>query len=317
MSKDRMKEIYDDCLGRFNHIKDYNNKSCIEDIINNFKEFVGDDNPYFYDMLYMDDRKYEDWSAINTMQTRSDYDKYIFKYRDFYGTILSIFKDCEIKEITKTDPFVSESNTIIEDFLKTIDMEAYKMFDKMDNNVFRVLGNGEGKCLYDPEKDENYAMIGKNNNFVNMVSLVHELGHCFRDYMFKTRNIDGNFDENLRSEIFSETLELAFIKYLIDNDIYSIDASNYLTDYNNKIIKVSNSLLQENFIHDNGLSSLTDLKYLIGRILAYYFLNSNMTLKEFFLYINNHTLLEILSNPDINYQEISDNLNKNYCLKKQ
>ena len=317
MTKERMKEIYDDCIGCFNHIKDYNNKSCIEDIINNFKEFVGDDNPYFYDMLYMGDRKYEEWVARTTLQSKKDYTNYIFKYRDFFANILTMFKDIEIKDVGKMDSFTPESNTIIKDFLKTIDMDAYKMFDKMDNNVFRVLENGEGKCLYDPEKDENYAMIGKNNNFVNMVSLVHELGHCYRDYIFKTRNIDGNFDENLRSEIFSETLELAFVKYLIDNDIYSIDASNYLINYNNKIIKVSNSLLHENFIHDNGLTTLTDLKYLIGRILANYFLNSNMTLKEFFLYINNHSTLEILSNPNIDYQEISNKLNKNYCLKKQ
>ena len=33
--------------------------------------------------------------------------------------------------------------------------------------------------------------------------------------------------------------------------------------------------------------------------------------------IHNHTILEILSNPNIDYQEISNKLNKNYCLKKQ
>ncbi len=316
MVNNRMKEIFNDCLKRFDRIKDYDDRACVEDIIVNFERYTGGSNPYLYTMLYMDGQ-YEDFTVRGTLAVNANYKKFAVQYNDFFTKIFNNYAGLELYDEVKTDTKVPNMNDIIKEFFKTIDEDLYQLFIKSEDNIFRVYQDGDGKAFYDPTKDEIYVLLGKNLIFDNMVGLVHEMGHAYRDYLIKKRYITRDLDEHIKSEIYSETLELLFVKYLIDNDIYAIDANNYLAKYNNKIIRVSRTLSENVFVHDNGSSTLSDIKYLLGRILAYFYLDANVSLKDFFMYIDSHNLLDILNNPNINYQAISDNVNKNYCLKKQ
>ena len=124
-----------------------------------------------------------------------------------------------------------------------------------------------------------------------------------------------DIDERLKSEIFSEVVELLFTKYLIDNDIYGSDASNWLIRYNNGLIESARELLDKNFVKDDGSNTLLDFTYLLGKIIANDYLNSNMSLKELFIYIENTNVIDIIKN--INCDNVVNSITKNYCLKKQ
>lgn len=316
MYNKRMSKIYDDCLKRFNDTKDYDDRACLEDIITHFQRFVGEANPHLFTIMYLDGH-YEDYVTFGPMNMRKEYEDYTVANKDFFTNIFNHFTNLELKEEVNNKTFVPNTSEIVEDFLKTVDMDLYNLFINSKDNMFRVYEDGGGRALYDPVKDQIYVLFGRRFIFENMVALVHEMGHCYRDHLVKKLHYTTSLEEHLKSELYSQILEYLFLNYLINNDIYAIDAKNYLDIDCNKIIRSSRTLCENIFVHDNGVSTISDIKYLLGRIVARYYINSGIPLKEFFTYLENHTLLEILNELNINYQEISDGIRKNYCLKKQ
>lgn len=315
MINKRMKEIYDDCFNRFNDTKDYDDRACLEDIIEWFQKYVGPAHPYLYTILYLDS-KYEEFVTLGAFKISKDYKEWAIKNKDFLTGIFSNFTNLELKDKVDNNTFIPNTDEIVGEFFKTMDMDLYNLFINSKNNIFGVYDHGGGKALYDPVKDQIYVLFGKEHNFRNMVTLVHEMGHCFKNHLIKKDYTTNNIEEHLKSELYSEILEHMFAIYLVNNDIYAIDAYDHLNNTRNDIIEVSRKLSDAIIVNDKS-STLHDIKYLLGRILAYYYIESGMSLKEIFMDIQNHTTFEILSNPNIDYQEISNKLNKNYCLKKQ
>ena len=315
MINKRMQEIYDDCFDRFNKTKDYDDRACLEDIIEWFQKYVGPAHPYLYTILYLDS-KYEEFVTLGAFKISEDYKKWAINNKDFLTGIFSNFVNLELKDKVDNNTLVPNTDEIVGEFFKTMDMDLYNLFINSKNNIFRVYDHSGGKALYDPVKDQVYVLFGKEHNFRNMVTLVHEMGHCFKDHLIKKVYSTNSVEEHLKSELYSEIIEHIFAIYLVNNDIYAIDAYDHLNNTRNEIIEVSRKLSDAIIVNDDS-STLHEIKYLLGRILAYYYIESGMSLKEIFMDIHNHTTLEILSNPNIDYQEISNKLNKNYCLKKQ
>ena len=313
-NKERAKEIFMDLYNRYSYIKDYDYKKGMQDLIEVLYEYTGYNHPYLYTELYIDS-KYEAWNERNGFSILEDYDAFKDENKDLLKYKLYNFYSLDTKYEDKHDAYVPNMKTILSNFFETIDIDLYNLFLNMQNNILMLFKNGEGQAFYDGDKDKNYVIIGSDYVFDNMVALAHEMGHAFRDHLFKKRHITHDLEERLKSELFSGVVELLFIKYLIDNDIYSNDANNWLIRCNNKLIESSRDMIDNDFIHDTGHTTMTDITYLFGRIIAHDYLNSNISLKDLFIYIENNNFIDIIKNIDCD--NVVNSITKNYCLKKQ
>ena len=127
MYNKRMSKIYDDCLKRFNDTKDYDDRACLEDIITHFQRFVGEANPHLFTIMYLDGH-YEDYVTFGPMNMRKEYEDYTVANKDFFTNIFNHFTNLELKEEVNNKTFVPNTSEIVEDFLKTVDMDLYNLF---------------------------------------------------------------------------------------------------------------------------------------------------------------------------------------------
>ena len=313
-NKERAKEIFMDLYNRYSYIKDYDDKRGIQDLMTALYEHTDYNHPYLYTELYMD-KKYETWNERNAFSIGEDYEDFINENNDLLKYKLYNFYSLDTKYEDKHDSYVPNMKTILSNFFEGTDTGLYDLFNSMQDNILMLFKNGSGQAFYDAEYDKNYVIIGKDYVFDNMVALAHEMGHAYRDHLFKKRHITHDIDERLKSEIFSEVVELLFTKYLIDNDIYASDASNWLIRYNNGLIESTREFLDKNFVKNDGSSTLLDFTYLFGKIIAHDYINSNISLKDLFIYIENTNVIDIIKN--INFDNVVNSITKNYCLKKQ
>lgn len=316
INDEKIYSFYLQLLSRFRHEKDYYDKKTIENMILDLHDYLKDENPYLYDELYVD-KNYEKWTEQNAFKICEDYLEFANKNHDYLMNIFKNFSDLPLYDEVNTNTYVENDYDIIERFLLEVEHDLYTLFKSLiRNNIFRIKKSGYGTAYYDKAGDAHYIMVGKEHNFDNMVALVHEMGHVFRNYLMKERHNSYNYEDTLRAEISGEILELLFIKYLINNGIYEEEARNYLNKYNNELIKDAKELV------DNNLGNYTNVglgqaKYLFGRIIAYHYINNKKSYSWFTIHIHNNKLLDILNELDIDYQSISDEIKKSYCLKKQ
>lgn len=309
---EKIYSFYKQLLNRFGYEKDFYNKKTLENMILNLHDYLKDDHPYIYHEIYAN-KEYEKWTEKNAFKIDHDYQGFVDRNHDYLMGIVNNFANLTPYDEVPTDTYVYDDYEIIKRFFIEEDPELYELFKSLiNNNIFRIKKSGYGTAYYDKACDAHYIMIGKEHNFDNMVALVHEMGHVYRNYLKKERHSSYDYELTIRSEISSEALELKFLNFLINNGIYEIDAQNYLNKYKNNIINDSKKLYDNHF-HD-GLSIA---KYLFGRLLSYYYINNNISFKDFINYIHSNNLLTILNELNLDYQNISDEIKKSYCLKKQ
>ena len=313
---DRIYNFYMQLLSRYRYEKDFYDKKTLENMIIDLHTYLNDSNPYLFNELYAN-KEYESWTEKSTDKMEREYNKFIGQNNDYLLDVVSNFSNLTPYDEVATDSYVFNDYEIIKRFFMEEDQELYDLFSSLiSNNIFRIKKSGYGTAYYDKPKDAHYITIGKDHNFDNMVALVHEMGHVYRNYLMKERH--SSYDSNLtiRSEISSESLELKFIYFLINNGIYEIDAKNYLNKFKNEIINNSKFLYENNY-HDGNQTCISECKYLFGRILAFHYVNSDMSYKDFVHYIHHNDLIKILNELNVDYQSISNEIKKSYCLKKQ
>jgi len=202
---------------------------------------------------------------------------------------------------------------VVADFLYTIDIELYNLFCELYQKGHILFKDNYvgGKELSEKKKDSIYIIMGPLISVSDMGTLVHEMGHAYKDYLFEDYHRYYNVDELLHSEISSEVLELMFYNYLVNNNIFYYQAINCLNAYNNSMINDSRYLLKNNY----NKTYLSTLSYLIGKIIGkYYTMNVNCSYHDLMQYIYLHDIKKVFKDLNINHEEIIKGINKEFCL---
>ena len=316
--QEKLQKLYDKYLDEFiaiskssNNVRKYN----LENILLILHRFANK-QPYFYTILYELNGDFETYTMMGEEKRRGDYKNFCLNNM---GRLLQDFETLASNK--EKNSLISSVDAIGEDdilnkFFLSIDQDLYDLYQslKQKENILRVTDGGS-KTLFDMNTKAIYILCGKELTVENMICLVHEMGQAYRYNMKKELITSYDYDLFLRSEMTGATLELAFVKYLIENDIYGDVATEYLKAYNNGIIRDCQTVINNNLYVDNKQTSgLGEMCFLLARIVSHSFINSNMSFKEFTDYIHNNKVARILNNIDAG--EISDNFNKSFCLKK-
>ena len=312
---EKLRRLYEEYLNRFTHIKDLNKQKEIGDILETLHKKVDRGNLYFYDLLYSS-YSYEQYCMQGSDKVEKDFKVIMHNNYNELMNGFSYLLDIPKKEHFNRKTLLDDEDEIISTFFLSLDKDLYELYNRLKPMTFRVFEDGTGQTSYDSEKDRTMVFAGREHTVESMIALVHELGHAYYVDTFKeTRNAYDCYDM-LKREIPSETLELLFIKYLIDNDLYSEDAINRLNEFNNTILNDATKFYENKmFLNETDHGQIRDMKYLLGSIMSYDFLNNNISFRDLLYYVHNSDVSSIIKN--IDYKTVSENINKSYCLKKQ
>ena len=170
---------------------------------------------------------------------------------------------------------------IVCDFLLSVDPYLYNVFCELyqDNRVLVSNRIHNGCEINVKRRDTIHIFSNSLCKVSDMATLVHEMGHAYKDYLIPEYHEAYDIDDILHSEISSMSLELMFIMYLINNRIYYDDAFKYFNFYENRIYQASKCYSKETNLN---IDKFRDLSYLLGSICANnYVLEPNMSYDDF------------------------------------
>ena len=314
-----IKKLVDDSLTRFSYIHDLNERSDVEKLITALAPHYGESIPYLYQ--YMNgDREYDRWCTNGKMELNRNANMFIHNNRETLIDLFETFKDLPLKEEGRYGTYVDDDDffKIIYDFLETINPELVTLLKSIQEkgNLIRLDNYRTGEEIYDKKEDDIYILIDRCNTVDSMIALMHELGHAYPDYLYKEYHEPYNPKKVLKIESPSSILELLFVKYLIDNDLYQREANNYLTYYNNNIIKGATSILE--IISNNNRENKFQrtFNYCYGQLLAYHVILNQIPYKDIVTYIHDNDIETIMREIDINVLRVHNEINKSKNKEK-
>ena len=249
---------------------------------------------------YQDKVKYYDDKLIKSLNS------FILDNYDLIKNAIVPYKTC----FYRFTPYIEEQidpNTclrIISEFLLSVDPHLYNMFCELysTNHILFKSDFSGGLEFNDRDRDSIHILVGALSSVSDMATLIHELGHAYKDYLIPDYHRYFNLNDVLESEISSKTLELMFLLYLIKNNICSNDAIKNFDNYQNIINSTSNQILDTNNYNHNYLK---ELSYLLGGIIANnYMINGDKSFSDFIRYIYFNNIKVILK--DLNKSNIKE-----------
>lgn len=156
-----------------------------------------------------------------------------------------------IKQERRINDFFQNSYYDIKDYTKLSDKEIYNLLHKfyiskgdtqsllilelllLKKNVIKIGNDGAlGEAVFSNYSDNQYIKLQRNHNFLDAVSLVHEVAHIKYYYLsLKDKNpVDVNkfFYVKQFIEAYPKYQEQAFCDYLLSENIYIEDVRHYL-----------------------------------------------------------------------------------------
>ena len=303
---DSVKERIDLYKHKYTKVNNFTHKYALVSLIGSLEFYLGTNDKDFQSLVKEDidyqERKY--YQHINLMKS---FNRFMENNNDLLNEIITPYKNCLYKFTPYKEEYI-EPNTclkIIGDFLLHVDPYLYNMFcDLYSNNhiLFKSDFNG-GLEFNDRDRNSIHILVGTLCTVSDMATLVHELGHAYKDYILPDYHRYFDLNNLLSSEISSKTLELMFLMYLIKFNIYKKDAIYDFNNFQSVINNASNQILDSNNYNN---SYIKELSYLLGGILANNFMiNDNMNYYDFIRYIYFNNIKTILKD-----------LNKNSLVKK-
>lgn len=123
---------------------------------------------------------------------------------------------------------------LVEDFFKTLGSDVYEWYKNFNQeNINYSLDNTFDTDGYSylmiGEKYSYISVCNNSNNLQGYISLVHEYGHAYHEYL--TRNSTNLTAYNINAEVMSLLFEKLFIKFLGNSYDYEVDINSLWYDY--------------------------------------------------------------------------------------
>ena len=303
-------------------------ESVIERINNYKKEFYKTNNFYLkislFNLVYLlehytgefdnefhsiesNDKRLKEIRADKNQKFADYIQKFMNNNKDLIENIISPYKtEYELKP-SSHEQYIDPNTClkIVGDFLLSFNPYMYNLFCTLYNEQ-RILFTNRLNCgteMNAKSRDTIHIFLTSLCNVSDMSTLVHEMGHAYKDYCFPEYHNPYGVSDVLRSEMASKTLELIFLIYLINNIIYYDDSIKHYNWFLNQIY-----LDASNYSSDKIINSFVakQFAYLLGGIVANnYVFEPNISYDDFIRKIQ-------FSNIDT----IIKDLNKNNKVKK-
>lgn len=158
---------------------------------------------------------------LKSIKNKADFNRLDYlKKVDLNFNIINISVEDQIK--IARDFYENLNETIyylVDDYLKESQFLNYSSCLSYDRR------NSSGITFYDFERFYAYVVVRKTNTIRDLSALVHELAHVV-DFMCKAKSFENHCF--YYHEIIPYTIDLIFIDYLLDNQIYSKEANKLL-----------------------------------------------------------------------------------------
>lgn len=316
---DKVNDLYDKFIREFLRIKssrDNVSKYNLETNILTLHRYANK-QPYIFTILYEgQEGGFEAYCILENERRNKEYENFCRTNGGRLMQDFGILSGTPTKDALISNVEINDEEDILSKFFLSVDKELYDIYKDMlaKNNILRVTDN-ETETLFDKKSGETYILCGKEPTVKTMIRIAREMGQVYRYHTKKELITTYEYDMYLRSEMTGFALELLFVKYLIENDLYSDVATEYLKAYNNEIIRDSQMMIDNKlFVNNKKVNGLGNMTELLGKIVSHNFVNSNMTFKDFTDYVHTTKTARILN--DINIIELSDNITKSFCLKR-
>ena len=288
---------------KYNKVNNFTHKNALVSLVTTLEFYLGTTDKEFQ-LLVKNDDNYQDRKYYNHINLMKSFNRFMDNNYELISDVIEPYKSYLYRFIPFKEEYVEPNKClkIVGDFLLRVDPHLYNMFCLLytDNRIlFKSDFNGG---LEFNEKDRNsiHILVGTLCSVSDMATLVHELGHAYKDYLIPDYHRYYDVNSLLCSEISSKTLELMFLMYLIKFDIYKKDATNNFNCFENVITTSSKQILETNNYNDNYIK---ELSYLLGGILANNFMiNDNINYSAFIRYIYLNNIKTILK--DLNKESI-------------
>lgn len=295
---DKIEQTYNYYLNKFTQTNKLEDKKNYEIIITSFHQICKNKNPYIYDILYSN-RDFEKYCNLQLDKRTQELQNILNNNKDQLTNIFNEYLD-----IPKTDTnqptltIADDFYNIVVNFLATINPQLCLLLNDLidKKNIILTNDSSYGEELYDKSENIIYIIMGNNKSVDNMIILVHELGHAYYDYIYHEYHDTDSANKILKKEIPSQTLELLFIKYLIENDIYKEETIQYLTNFNDRLRKESLTVLQRLKEKSTPKHNITsEFAYAIGKLIAYYSVVNNISYDEILNYIHINNIEKLIN----------------------
>ena len=281
-------------------------KTSLFNIIYSLEFYTGNFDMEFRNIVF-NDKRIKEIRDYKHEKLSNEFEKLIKNNQKAFDNILEPYRT----EYVPSEPYQEEyidPNTclkIVGDFLFTINPYIYNLFCELYS---------DNRLLFSPMFDSSSEINLKKRDTIHvfckslckvsdMATLAHEMGHAYKDYCIPEYHDAFELNGAIRSEISSMTLELMFVVYLINNNIYREDALKCLNYLENLTYEKANKYPDNIVYNAVGARSLS---YLLGGIIANnYVFEPNMSYDD---------LIRKIYYSNIN--TIIRDLNKNNKVKK-
>lgn len=270
----------------------------IDDLVDFYEEITEEKYPNLYlDRLLMKkcDKAYNEKinHNINNFIKNKKFHQNIS--REMLSTMDDDLEDFYEEKEENTKISLKDMHDIVVAFLLTMGKENLLSEAIEQKRIFKM-GNKEepiGITIYNSILDSYYISVNKEfNDTVQMVTLIHELGHVFDLKNLMKKDIN-NYITSIYSEVISLMYEKKFLNFLVNNKINLGDVSSMVCDY----YMQGYSFLSEIVV----LSELDD-KLLVNQ--KYQNLKENLLLK----YLDGKESLEYFDISDVRYIDLNNSL---------
>ncbi len=310
-------EAIRDAKERFAKTKNFNRKYSLELLIRNLESYIQHFDSNFYNSI-AELKQYNLQKKLLNKSLDRDFTSFMGRNKQKLCKILLPYANNPNNRTVHLDTSNIDPRTclnIIANFLFSVDRNLYNLFIELYQNNHILIKNdysGSGLENNEKEKESIYVFVGSLRSVSDMGTLVHEIGHAFKDYLYEDYHRYFNVEELLHSEIPSEVLELMFYNYLVNRGIYRQDAINILHNYDMSMIREARYL---SISDDYNRSYLSTLTYNLGKIIAKeYTRDPSYSYLDLLRYINMHGIMKVLKGLNIDHERINDGINKEFCL---
>ena len=301
---ERIDQIYNSYLDKYTQITNFNDQYNYKNIIETLHEHCNTKNIYTYDILYSN-KGFEEKCCQLMDKTSNDFNTILNDNKEKIINFFKPFNQIPQKEKKEDKSYTKDFYDIITHFLITINPQLVFLFNDLidKNNLLYIPNYQNGQEMYDKSSNTIYILIGNNKNIHNMITLVHELGHAYYDILYREYPDMKDINKILKKEIPSQALELRFIKYLLDNNIYKEEVQNYLIYFNNRLKEESTNVIKEIDLNPSERKNIrSSFIYSFGKIIAYHSIINNISYDKLIDYTYEKNIDELID--EINNNEI-------------
>lgn len=260
----------------------YDIKASLYNLVYLLEHYTGEYDKDFHYTLESD-KRYREIRDIKHERFANNIQRVLKKNDVLLENIIDPYKTSFVPSGPYKEQYIDPNTClkIVGDFLSTINPYIYNLYCELyhDQRILFTERLDTGCEANAKSRDSIHVFCPSLCTVSDMSTLVHEMGHAYKDYRIPEHHRAFDVKDSIRCEMSSKTLELMFIMYLINNRIYYEDALKRFNWFENQVYDAANKYSRDKIINAFVAKQFA---YLLGGIVANnYVFEPNMSYDDF------------------------------------